>query len=31
MEMSTMPDKEIVALVEDIGDLKLAKLNIDKP
>ncbi len=31
MEMSTMPEKEIVALVEDIGDLKTARLDVDKP
>jgi len=31
MEMSTMPEKEIVALVEDIGDLKVARLDVDKP
>ncbi len=31
MEMSTMPEKEIVALVEDIGDLKTARLDLDKP
>jgi SSS family solute:Na+ symporter len=31
MEMSTMPEKEIVALVEDIGDLDAARLDVDKP
>lgn len=31
MEMSTMPEKEITALVEDIGDLKVARLDVDKP
>ncbi len=31
MEMSTMPEKEIVALVEDIGDLKVARLDVEKP
>lgn len=32
MEMSTMPDKEIVALVEDVGDVKKeARLDVDKP
>jgi Na+/proline symporter len=31
MEMSTMPEKEIQALVEDIGDLKVARLDVDKP
>jgi hypothetical protein len=29
--MSTMPDKDIVALVEDIGDVKKARLDTDKP
>ncbi len=31
MEMSTMPETEIVALVEDIGDLDQARLDVDKP
>jgi Na+/proline symporter len=31
MEMSTMPETEIVALVEDIGDLDTARLDLDKP
>jgi Na+/proline symporter len=31
MELSTMPDKEITALVEDIGDVKVARLDVDKP
>jgi Na+/proline symporter len=31
MEMSTMPDKDIVALVEDIGDVRTARLDTDKP
>jgi Na+/proline symporter len=31
MQMSTMPDTEIVALVEDIGDTKKARLDLDKP
>ncbi len=31
MEMSTMPETEIVALVEDIGDIKVARLDVDKP
>ena len=31
MNMSTMPTKDIVALVEDIGDVKKARLDIDKP
>lgn len=31
MEMSTMPEKEIVGLVEDIGDLKVSRLDVDKP
>ncbi len=31
MKMSTMPDTEIVALVEDIGDVKTARLDVDKP
>jgi Na+/proline symporter len=31
MQMSTMPDTEIVALVEDIGDMKKARLDLDKP
>jgi Na+/proline symporter len=29
--MSTMPEKDIVALVEDIGDVKKARLDTDKP
>jgi SSS family solute:Na+ symporter len=31
MGMSTMPDKDIVALVEDIGDVRKARLDVDKP
>ena len=31
MEMSTMPDTDIVALVEDIGDVRAARLDTDKP
>ncbi|GAB4389412.1 MAG: sodium:solute symporter [Thermodesulfovibrionales bacterium] len=31
MEMSTMPEKEITALVEDIGDVRVARLDVDKP
>lgn len=31
MEMSTMPETEIVALVDDIGDTSKARLDIDKP
>ena len=31
MQMSTMPEKEISALVEDIGDVKVARLDVDKP
>jgi Na+/proline symporter len=31
MNMSTMPEKDIVALVEDIGDVKAARLDVDKP
>ncbi len=31
MQMSTMPDKDVVALVEDIGDIKVARLDVDKP
>jgi Na+/proline symporter len=31
MEMSTMPEKEIVALVEDIGDVQAARLDVDAP
>ncbi len=31
MEMSTMPSKVITALIEDIGDLKKARLDVDKP
>jgi hypothetical protein len=29
--MSTMPEKDIVALVEDIGDVRAARLDVDKP
>ena len=29
--MSTMPEKDIVALVEDIGDVRKARLDVDKP
>ena len=31
MQMSTIPDKEIEVLVEDIGDLGKARLDTDKP
>jgi Na+/proline symporter len=31
MNMSTMPDKDIVALVDDIGDVRKARLDTDKP
>ena len=31
LEMSTMPEKDIVALVEDIGDVKKARLDTDRP
>jgi hypothetical protein len=31
MQMSTVPETEIVALVEDIGDVKKARLDTDKP
>jgi hypothetical protein len=31
MQMSTMPEKDIVALVEDIGDLTKARLDTDSP
>ncbi len=31
MEMSTMPEKEIEVLVEDIGDVKVARMDVDKP
>jgi Na+/proline symporter len=31
MGMSTMPEKDIVALVEDIGDVQKARLDTDKP
>jgi hypothetical protein len=31
MRMSTMPEKDIVALVEDIGDVHKARLDTDKP
>ncbi|MDH3391929.1 MAG: hypothetical protein OEL85_09045, partial [Desulfobulbaceae bacterium] len=31
MNMSTMPEKDIVALVEDIGDVRTARLDLDKP
>jgi hypothetical protein len=31
MQLSTMPEKEITALVEDIGDVKVARLDVDKP
>ncbi len=31
MGMSTMPDKDIVALVDDIGDVRKARLDTDKP
>ncbi len=31
MNMSTIPDKEIEVLVEDVGDLSKARLDVDKP
>ena len=31
MQMSTMPETDIVALVEDIGDVRTARLDVDKP
>jgi SSS family solute:Na+ symporter len=31
MEMSTMPETEIVALVDDIGDTKVARMDLDAP
>lgn len=31
MRMSTMPESDIVALVEDIGDRAKARLDVDKP
>ncbi|NOQ66562.1 MAG: hypothetical protein GQ556_05045 [Desulfobacterales bacterium] len=31
MNMSTMPEKDIVALVEDIGDVRTARLDTDSP
>jgi hypothetical protein len=31
MEMSTMPETEIEALVDDIGDVKVARMDVDKP
>lgn len=31
MKMSTIPDTDIVALIEDIGDIKKARLDTDKP
>jgi len=31
MEMSTIPNKEVEVLVEDIGDVRKARLDIDKP
>jgi hypothetical protein len=31
MEMSRIPDKEVVGLVEDIGDMDKARLDVDKP
>ena len=31
MEMSTIPNKEVQVLVEDIGDVRKARLDIDKP
>ena len=31
MNMSTIPEKEIEVLVEDIGDLAKARLDVDKP
>jgi len=31
MQMSTMPETDIIALVEDIGDVRKARLDTDKP
>ncbi len=31
MEMSTMPETEITALVDDIGDVKVARMDVDSP
>ncbi len=31
MGMSTIPEKEVQVLVEDIGDVKKARLDVDKP
>lgn len=31
LEMSTVTDQEIVALVDDIGDVKSARLDVEKP
>ncbi len=31
MEMSTMPETEITSLVDDIGDVKVARMDIDSP
>jgi len=31
MEMSTMPESDIVALVDDIGDTRKARMDVDKP
>jgi len=31
MQMSTIPEKEVQVLVEDIGDLDKARLDVDKP
>ncbi len=31
MNMSTIPEKEIEVLVEDVGDLSKARLDVDKP
>ncbi|UCF87207.1 MAG: hypothetical protein JSV71_00420 [Nitrospiraceae bacterium] len=31
MQMSTIPEKEIEVLVEDIGDVEKARLDVDKP
>jgi Na+/proline symporter len=31
MKMSTIPDQDIIALIEDIGDIKKARLDTDKP
>jgi SSS family solute:Na+ symporter len=31
MRMSTMPERDITALVEDIGDVKVARLDLEKP